>query len=165
MPSVQDWKSQIAEEEGGSPLARRPVDDSAEMDITPMIDITFLLLIFFLVASIPDPNTATDLAPARNGKGVSPQTATIITVGERGGPGPPLVYLGDGKSGTPLPDDPDLQEQQIRDAVEQGFYRKAKTTVIVKAERNLPYKEVYRIEAAANSVEGIKMYQAVLESD
>ena len=30
-------------------IRRRQLDDS-EMDITPMIDITFLLLIFFLVA-------------------------------------------------------------------------------------------------------------------
>ena len=39
----------------------------AEMDFTPMIDMVFLLLIFFLVASKIDQATSVKLPPARHG--------------------------------------------------------------------------------------------------
>ena len=42
------------EEDDSFVMPRRKRDDD-EMDITPMIDITFLLLIFFVVASKMDP--------------------------------------------------------------------------------------------------------------
>ena len=44
--------------------------EDVEMDITPMIDITFLLLIFFLVCSTADQETTIEMAKARHGKGV-----------------------------------------------------------------------------------------------
>ncbi len=50
-PVADDVQEQYVDVIDDRPLvARRPLDDS-EMDITPMIDITFLLLIFFLVAA------------------------------------------------------------------------------------------------------------------
>ena len=43
-------------------MPRKRRFDDAEMDITPMIDITFLLLIFFLVASKMDEGATLDAA-------------------------------------------------------------------------------------------------------
>jgi len=46
---------------------RRQLEDT-EMDITPMIDVTFLLLIFFIVASKMDESANVPLPPAAPGK-------------------------------------------------------------------------------------------------
>ena len=127
MADDQAWRK-VLEEEGELPeeeqegpvLPRRPVSDTAEMDITPMIDITFLLLIFFLVCSTASVQTAVELPPARHGTGVSDRTSVVLTVADRGGAGPARVYLADGKKGKPLPDDEDLQAAEITQAVEQG---------------------------------------------
>jgi len=156
------WNELDVEEATGAILPRRPVRDTADLDITPMIDITFLLLIFFLVASIPDAQTAVELPPAHYGGSVNRRTSVIITVAERGGPGPPLVYLAEGKVGSPLPDDPDRQEAEIVDAVERG-YADGKPSVLVAAERGVKHREVARVAAAAGRVEGIKLHLAVLE--
>ncbi len=147
----------VAEEEAGPVLKRRPVRDTAEMDITPMIDITFLLLIFFLVASIPDASSAVQLPPARHGQVVNPRTSVILTVAE-----PAVVYLADGKTGSPLPADPKIQSALVTQAVREGV-AEGKSTVLIKAERGVKHRVVSRVAAAAGQVEGIHLHLAVLE--
>lgn len=156
------WDEPLDEEEEGPVLARRPVSDSAEMDITPMIDITFLLLIFFLVCSTASVQSAVELPPARHGTGVSDRTSVVLTVAERGGPGPAMVYLADGRKGKPLPDDEDLRAAEITRAVEAGV-QAGKSTVLVKAEKGVKHGEVWRVETAVGRVEGVRLYVAVLE--
>jgi len=158
----QDLNEPSTMESSGPVLPRRPIADTADLDITPMIDITFLLLIFFLVASIPDMQTAVELPPARYGLGVNPRTSVIVTIAERGGKGAPLVYLADGKVGVPLPDNPAEQEKAVEQAVEAG-YAEGNATVLVKAEKGVKHRDVSRISAAAARVEGIKLHLAVLE--
>ena len=159
---VWDESLEEEEEEFGAVLPRRPVSDSADMDITPMIDITFLLLIFFLVCSTTDPQAAVELPPARHGSGVSDRTSVVLTVADRGSSGPALVYLGNGRQGSPLPDDQDLQATAIADAVEKGF-REGKSAVLIKAEKGVKHGDVWRVETAAGGVEGVKLHVAVLE--
>lgn len=155
-PYVEDE----GEEEAVLP-PRRPMKADDEMDITPMIDMTFLLLIYFLVASTIDTKASAELPPAHYGKGVSQNTAVIITVADTGGSNAE-VYLGDGKEGTPLVGEAEAQESQIRTAVEQGV-NEGKPTIIIKAERGVPHREVSRVAAAVASVEGIHLYIGVLE--
>jgi len=151
--------------EGGGALPRRPLQDSAELDITPMIDITFLLLIFFLVASTPDSQTAVELPPAEHGKGVSEVNSVILTVADRGANQAPAVYVADGKVGAPLPEDTAAQEAAIIKAVEQGFFVDGKTNVLVKAEKNIKHRHVSRVAAAAGAaqVDTLQLHIAVLE--
>ena len=162
MADDQAWDEPFDEEEAGPVLPRRPVRDTAEMDITPMIDITFLLLIFFLVCSTANVQTAVELPPARHGTGVNDRTSVILTVADRGGAGPALVYLADGKKGKPLPDDEDLQKAEITEAVERGL-QQGKSTVLIKAERGVKHGDVWRVESAAGRVEGVKLHVAVYE--
>ena len=162
---TSSWTNAVADDNASGPvIRRRPLRDSGEMDITPMIDITFLLLIFFLVASTTASQTGVELPKARYGKGVDSGNSTIITVAARRGPGPARVYLGDGTSGTPLADDPDLQHQQIAEAVREGF-RQGKANVLVKAERSVAHHDVAAVSTAAAEVEGIKLHLAVLEKE
>ena len=146
------------EEEVGPVLARRPVSDTAEMDITPMIDITFLLLIFFLVCSTANVQTAVKLPKARHGTGVSERGATVITVANREG-GPAQVHLGDGTGSEPLPDDEDAQKDMIRQAVED----EGNSVVLIKAERDVKHGDTWRVYSAVGQVEGSNLHVAVME--
>ncbi len=162
MSDVPDRDETAIEEDSGPVLRRRPVKDSAEMDITPMIDITFLLLIFFLVCSTLSQQTAVELPPARHGSGVDEQSSVIVTVAPRGTGRPPAVYLGDGTSGTPLDDDHDTQEQLIVDEVEKGL-QQGHPNVLIKAAMGVKHGEVSRVAAAAARVDGIRLHMAVFE--
>jgi len=162
MSDVELWNDENQEDEGPV-LARRPIDASAEMDITPMIDIVFLLLIFFLVCSTMSQSTAVKLPAARHGKGVDEQTAVIITVDGEGGEDKARVYLGDGTSGELLPEDHAAQEKLIAEAVEAGL-SEGKTAILVKAARGVKSGDVERVsKAAASMAEGSNFYLGVME--
>ena len=55
------------ESEWGSTRKR---GEEAELDITPMIDVTFLLLIFFMVTSTMQGKPDLDVPPVKHGVGV-----------------------------------------------------------------------------------------------
>jgi len=143
---------------------RRPKREEVDLDITPMIDVTFLLLIFFLVSATVETAKAVDLPPAKFGKGVGVQGSLVITVGDRGANVPPAVYLADGKVGEPLPDDPETQRERIRQAVREAL-QGGKSNVLIKAERSLRHRDVARVMEDAAQVEGVKLYIGVLERE
>lgn len=149
----------------GPALPRRVIKESAELDITPMIDVVFLLLIFFLVSSTPDQNTSVELPPARHGQGVSQQNSVIITIAKRDGNRPAAVYLADGTKGSPLPDDPNEREAAIVAAVEKGFLQEMKSSVLVKAGRDVKHREVSAVAKAVGKaeVEDVKLHIGVFE--
>jgi len=126
-----------------------------ELDITPMIDVTFLLLIFFMVTSTMQNETELQVPPAKHGEGVSTDASTVITIVTRDGE--PEIYLDDGPQGSPAP----LSE--IAAYVQAGLNEKPpKKVVIIKADRELPSGFVEEVARAANEVEGIdKFYVGV----
>ena len=65
------------DDSGVPPRAKR---EEEEMDITPMIDITFLLLIFFVVASKMDPTQTGKIPEADNGIAVSAKDSAVIFI-------------------------------------------------------------------------------------
>jgi biopolymer transport protein ExbD len=69
----------IDETEDDFVLPRKQRDDD-EMDITPMIDITFLLLIFFVVCSTMDPTKMGKIPEAENGLAISAKNSAVIFI-------------------------------------------------------------------------------------
>ena len=51
-----------------------------EMDITPMIDITFLLLIFFIVCSTLDPQKTGSIPEAENALAISSKDSAVLFI-------------------------------------------------------------------------------------
>lgn len=136
----------------------RPADD--ELDFTPMIDMTFLLMVFFLLTYIPSPQRAVDLPQAAFGTTVDPQTSVVITIAQSEDQEVPQVYLADGKFGEPLQEDPKTQEETIRQAIEAG-YAEGKSTVILKAEGFVKSKHINRIARVVATVDGVQLHLAV----
>lgn len=155
------------EEDEGPILKRRRMPQSTDMDITPMIDVTFLLLIFFLVCSTLGQQTAIELPPARHGTAVGPQSSVIITVQDNGPKRPATVYLeplADGDPRRELSQNEQEQEDDIVAHVTRGKELN-KPTVLIKAEKGVKHREVSRVAGAAGRVEDIKLHLAVFEID
>ncbi|MFM8286802.1 MAG: ExbD/TolR family protein [Planctomycetaceae bacterium] len=136
---------------GGS---KKPVADG-EMDITPMIDCVFQLLIFFMVASNMSGQTEANLPPAQTGVGVETQKSTVITV---------RAVPGSGAGNWQMFLDPDqvnpvdmaTVQQQVRQKVGQGL-----PDVVIKAERGLSHGTVQEVARGVNEIEGVRFYVGV----
>ena len=162
MTSAADWDKELAQD---MPiLHRRDRGEDVEMDITPMIDITFLLLIFFIVCSTPDQESGMELPRARYGRGVEEKNSVIIKLSAEGDETAP-IYLADGLTEQQLPDDVETQKQMIQQAVEKGRNDQQKENVLIKADRNVAHRDVAKVIKAVSRVPGAKIHLAVLESE
>lgn len=143
-------------------IQRRKLDDT-EMDITPMIDITFLLLIFFLVAARLDEDAPVELPPARHGTAVAVKSSAILTLAQSEGENAD-VYQGDGKAAERLISGDDLaaQESAVVSYIEEEISA-GKTSVLIKAEKGVKHRDVARISNAVGKAGSGTLYVAVLE--
>ena len=166
-----DTATSVAEEDyvDDAPITmpRRPAD--VEMDITPMIDITFLLLIFFLVASKMNAEQAVTLPPAKHGLAVAPADAVVILV-KYSGEDRAVIMKADGTEFSAA----DLQQQEddIYEYTVAGLngsppFDKPRLYIMIKAEVGVRHGEVSRVAIAAGKAaeEGQQMYIGVLETN
>jgi len=134
----------------------------AEFDITAMVDLVFMMNIYFLVTFITVALGEINLPAAAHAAPLDRDKATVITV--LAGPDwrTVFVYLGDGKKGTPIME-PDDQVNQIANEVERAAAQ-GKTDVLIKAEKGIRLREIKRISAAA-AHEGMKLNIAIIEKE
>jgi biopolymer transport protein ExbD len=141
--------------------------EEAEMDITPMIDCTFLLLIFFLVTSKMKPEVAVDLPKARHGAVVVEQTSIILTLAKEGDE--IRVYRGNSISPADRIEggNPVEQEEEVTRFVEQSSTQSSppRQNVIIKAARGIKHRDVARIQQAAARADVERLFVAILETE
>lgn len=144
---------------------RKHRQNDAEMDITPMIDIVFLLLIFFLVASQMDEAATVKLPPAERGISVSQENAIVIIV-KKNERGDVMVARRDGE---PFSNALEEQETEVGDYVDAGLsgtgpFDRPMESIIVKAQGDVREGEVARVAEAIGRVTDIPvLHYAVLE--
>ena len=149
---------------GGGDLlvARRPLEDDAEFDITAMIDLVFMMNIYFLVSFLTAAMGEIALPNARHVSALDPDTSVRITVlGSLDGESV-SVYLGNGQEGEEIKD-PEQQEIKVREYAEQAL-AEGKPNVLIKAEHKVQEGHVFRIATAA-SIEGMTIHAGVTEVD
>src|SRR5947199_6231386 len=112
------------------PARRR--ENHPEFDITAMVDLVFMMNIYFLVTFVTAALGEINLPAANHAVPLDSDKAVILTV--LAGPDwrTVFVYLGDGKKGTPLVE-PDDQANQIASLVDRGAAT-GKNAVLIKAE-------------------------------
>lgn len=130
--------------EGGNSKAHEHVED--EPDFTAMIDMTFILLAFFIVTSTMEVSTTLVLPPARSGEGLADK-ATIISIWYDGET--PEVYLADAKAGSPA------TMSEVTAYVAEGIAEQ-RTKVLIKADRQTPSGFVEEVARAAGRAEGVQ---------
>jgi biopolymer transport protein ExbD len=156
LDSVVLKREEAPPEEDYAPPPRPKRDDDTEMDITPMIDITFLLLIFFLVTSRPDSATGLNLPLAIHGDVVSQRKSTVFTITE-GGIDMAPAYKGEGVNPQDLlPENPEQRREEIRKWIEDGFM-KEKDEIVVKADRGVSCRQVDEVLQSISKVKGVKV--------
>lgn len=147
----------------GSPLiARSDLHDDAEFDITAMIDLVFMMNIYFLVTFLTAALGEIDLPSASHVAPLDAETAVVLTVMAGLNDDSVSVHLAAGPDDTPMTE-PEAQERATREAVEEGV-ASGKTDVLIKAEKNVCLRDLFRIMSAA-AVEGVKIHVAVMEVD
>jgi biopolymer transport protein ExbD len=143
-------------------LARKKSHDDAEFDITAMVDLVFMMNIYFLVAFLTAAAGEINLPTAQHVAALDADTAITFTVmGTLDGKGV-QVYLGDGTRGQAITD-PDEQTDRVRKAAEDAIGA-GKKAVLIKAEKKVRLKDLFRISTAA-AVEGLKLHVGVTEAD
>ena len=128
--------------------------EEAEMDITPMIDVTFLLMIFFMVAAKIDPQAAVALPSAKHGDAIPEKNCVVIVIAE-GPANTAQIYLGAGKDAdTLLESSLSLEEQEklIGEYIDKGLNDDEKEAVLIKAESAVKARETNRVYKAVSAV-------------
>lgn len=118
----------------------------ARVDMTAMIDLVFMMNIFFLVTSLVAALGEVDLPAAKHVVGADLETSVVLTVVANGEAGRPSVYVGEDTSEGALPDA--QQDELIAAAVERAVHEGRKT-VIVKGERKVQSGDIKRVARAA----------------
>ncbi len=125
-------------------LPRRKRDED-EMDITPMIDITFLLLIFFVVASKMDPTQTGVIPEAQNGIAVSAKDSAVIFID----PGPNDTVTLTRLDGSEFSSDEATQASEIVEYItaelEKSINRN-KNQVMLMGDADIKVGEVTRVQ-------------------
>lgn len=132
--------------------------DESVVDLTSMIDVTILLLIFFMVTATLAARDQVDLPLARHGRGLDPSLATSIVVFETTDRSPAPVVLVEPET------EPGATLDEVRAAVEEGLADN-RTRVVIKAHRNARWGNVSKVARAVAAVEGVGLYVAVKEKE
>jgi biopolymer transport protein ExbD len=148
--------------EGFTSLIAHRAHEDPEFDITAMVDLVFLMNLYFLVVFVTAALSEINLPTANHVAPLDADTAVALTlIGTLDGEGI-TVYLADGEKGEAL-SDPDEQEAAVREFVEKGM-ADGKKNVLIKAEKKVRLRELFRISSAA-AVEGTKLHVAVTEAE
>lgn len=141
---------------------RRPQDD--EIDMTPMIDCVFLLLIFFIYNFQADQTKVVPLPVARYGNPVLGLESAFVTVALSEA-NQANIYLGDQVEEKTLVKATNQldQEQEIIEYIRGQLQSAKKKQVIIKANGKLTAKQVDDVyKAVGKALEGQSLHIAVM---
>ena len=127
------------------------------MDITPMIDVTFLLLIFFILTNNASKTSAVELPNARNNIPVNSQESVVLTI-FKVPDGEPQVYLSKGKK-----ENGPASLSEVTSYVREGILQD-KRNVIILSDMEVPSGFVEEVALAASeaSEEELRYFTGVL---
>ena len=149
--------------DGASLIRRKPMHDEAKFDITAMIDLVFMMNIYFLVTMVTAALEEINLPSARHCIPAERDSSVIISILDNLDGGAARVFVGEDDSGDSLRDLAE-QEQAVRSAVQEAVAAKM-TTVLIKAERNVRLRDVARVGRWAAASPGMELKLAVIEKE
>lgn len=139
-------------------VPRKSLVDDAKFDITAMVDLVFMMNIFFLVTWAELARAEIDLPTARHCTPAERSRAVVFTILKG-----PVVYIGDSIAGkSPL--SPGEIDGRVGETVEKAHREDSKDIVLIKAEKEVPLRDVAHIAGVATAGGGVKLMLAVLEN-
>ena len=142
-------------------VGRKSQQETPEFDITAMVDLVFLMNLYFLVTFITVALAEINLPTASHVEPLDADEAVVLTLlGSLDGKSVSVAIGGD--DATPVTG-VDAQNERIAAAVERGA-ADGKTAVLIKAEKKVRLGELFRIATAASGA-GLRLNVAVVETD
>ena len=130
---------------------RRPAD--SEIDITPMIDVTFQLLIFFMVTSTMQGNPPADLPPSMSGGSIEVAKVVNVVVKPAAVSGqPPQIEI----NKEPV----NLDELKLA-LEEQAGARTDGIHVMILADRTMKNGDLNEVEILLSEIQGVTYHVGV----
>lgn len=126
----------------------------ADLDITPMIDVTFLLLIFFMVTSTMQGTPDKDIPSAQSGSAKNPAAMLELVVGAPQTDSGLAELMLDG-----LP----VTMEELRGRILQEAAAREKVEIMILAERRVPNGFIGDVEALLAEVPDVHYHFAVQE--
>lgn len=120
----------------------------SEFDITPMIDVVLLLLIFFMVSARMAPQNVAQLPKAKHGEMAAMHDAVVLVIRQ----GSADVASVSTPSGRKFSAEQELQSAEIAEYVETSFQDPKKKYVLIQGEPRVITSEMIRIQIAVGSV-------------
>jgi biopolymer transport protein ExbD len=127
--------------------AHKKKDFDGEFDITPMIDVVLLLLIFFMVSARMAPQNTAKLPKAKHGDFAAMHDAVVIMVKSSGSDVPNVSTL----AGKKFSSDREEQSAEIAEYVSQEIQVLGKKSVLIQGEPTVLTAEIVRIQNAVGS--------------
>lgn len=143
-PATADLPDLTDDESEDFALPRTKREDD-EMDITPMIDITFLLLIFFIVCSTMDPTKIGEIPEAENGLAIAAKNSAVIFIN----PGQGDAVVLSRYDGSEFSTDEDAQASEIIEYITDEMEKsvgESKQHVMLFGDGNVKVGQVTRIQ-------------------
>jgi biopolymer transport protein ExbD len=139
-------------------VPKKSLADDARFDVTAMVDLVFMMNIFFLVTWAEMARAEIDLPTCRHCTAAEKEHSTVFTMTVSSGS--LTVFVGDGTGSGQL--SPNEIDQRVAAAVEDGL-RDEKDIVLIKAEKDVLLRDVAHIASVATAVKGTKLMLAVIE--
>jgi len=133
-------------------LEQKDIGDDLELDMSPMIDMVFLLLIFFIVASqIVDEKPKVEIPTAAYGKVDEDQTGRLM-----------ITVKKDGKYFIKSDPEPKTIEQ-VKERIEMEIEADPELRILIRADGDVKYKENEKITIACAEVGAQDIIYSVFE--
>lgn len=148
----------MAQWASGQQFGRRSRPDSGgDVDFTSLIDVVFLLLIFFMYSIAVSDQSEVDVPAAKLGSAVDPDDAIIVTILADDVAQPvPQFHLGEVSADKGTIDD-------VRHYLDQAR-RTGKSHVLIKAEKLVPHKHVLAVARLVGEMEAGQLVIAIEEA-
>lgn len=140
-------------------MPKKRTPDDAHFDVTPMVDLVFMMNIYFIVSWLVAAMAEIDLPSASHCTATNLDEAIVVTIKTEGSQ-KPTYYLGDASPEAVMK--PAEFEKRLAAEAETSYHEK--NSVLIKAEKDVMLKDVVRVAtAAAAAIKGSKLNLAVLE--
>jgi biopolymer transport protein ExbD len=154
----------LTDESDGAPLIPRgSLEHHSEFDITAMIDLVFMMNIYFLVTTITAALADINLPSAQHCMPADREASVVVTILAATDRPVGGIYIGDDTDGEPFTD-PDVQQREVLRAVEEGV-RSQINSVIIRAEKDVPLRDVMRVARVVSAIEGVQLKVSVMEKE
>lgn len=133
-------------EDEGIGRKKKKVSHEEEIDVAPLIDCTFILLMYFIVLQALSPRMDANVPAAEHGAAMKTDGASIITIKINKETQQPSINYND-KEGT---------LQGVTTFVAEGL-RQQRVNVVIMADREVPHGLVQKVLKAVGKVDGVKI--------